>query len=145
MLDAKFNSVAATAMAVLAILVGSAGLAFANANKQGCGTRLRTYNTIPVTRTVKCVQMGCPSPCTPITLSDGDMICSCDGTSQNPASYYDPSTPCVGTIEISGGAMGLECHRGPCTSPCEFGTESFPASDGPPPHASGNDAWCKCP
>ncbi len=145
----RVSSIVAAMTAAMAVLLGAVGLAFADANKQGCGTRLRTFDTVPPTRTVACSQLGCLNICTQIELLDGAIICSCDGLSTNPASYYDPDgqgaqTKCVSTIVEVPGRLALSCKRGSCAQPCTVHGQSFPADPGPPLIPSGNDAWCLC-
>ena len=145
----KLNSFIVRATAVAAVVLGSAGLVFADANKQGCGTRLRTYNTVPPTRTVVCSQMGCLQTCEPITLTTGAQLCSCDGVSTQPSAYYDTgsggTTKCVTTIVATPNGIAISCQRGSCAAACTYRAITFPADSSPPPHPSGTETWCKCP
>lgn len=146
----RFSSFIVRSTAVAAVVLGSAGLVFADANKQGCGTRLRTLNTVPATRSVVCSQMGCLQTCEPITLTTGAQLCSCDGVSTQPSVYYDPvgsgaTTKCVTTIVSTPGGLAISCQRGSCAEVCKFQTVSFPADPGPPSLPSRTESWCKCP
>ncbi|MCC7140386.1 MAG: hypothetical protein IT460_18350 [Planctomycetes bacterium] len=123
-------------IAAAALLVGTAGLVFAGPNKQGCNTRLIVYSTTPETYGLECTNVSCGHACAPVTLTDGDYVCSCDGTSTNPSSYYDSETSCVGTVHVSGSSQAIFCHRDACPNPCEPDNTTF---------QGGEYRGCRCP
>lgn len=138
---------AAYAIAALGLVLGTYGLAFAGASKQGCTTRWRQMFTPP--HNVIWCGGTCPDQtnCHPINLTNGLTICGCENT--DPNAHYDPvgegaATKCVTTIHAPDPEMwAMPCQQGSCKKDCVYKVDPIYSPD--PPYHHGNETWCECP
>lgn len=133
-------------VALVAVLLGGYGVAFAGASKQNCLTRYRHMFSEP-THVLYC-QGSCPGvgPCVPTTLSNGLTICGCAGT--NPSAHYDApgesaTTNCVDTIDVVSPTVWIHsCQPGSCTTGCGINYTYIVGGD--PPEFLGQEFSCFC-
>ena len=129
------------AIAGIAVLVGTAGVVFADANAEGCKTRLIRYTGPPVTYALECVDVSCGHSCSPATMAPeslypGDVICSCSGSTSYATYVAGGETKCVGRDHFEGGNQSFACDQQACTTACVPDNSSFPG---------GQYFGCKCP